>query len=75
MTARAWWKMYWRALRIARREARKATHDLIVYGTGIVDVGKDAKPDGVAQHIPFPLVRWGPFTKQPYGRAPWDNLP
>jgi len=73
MTARKWWKTYYRTLRIARRESMKVAHDMMIYGTGMVYVGEGAKPDGVAQHIP--IVFWNKnVSRDCYGYAPWDHL-
>tara|TARA_R110001599_G_scaffold171353_1_gene362425 strand:+ start:440131 stop:440340 length:210 start_codon:yes stop_codon:yes gene_type:complete len=49
MTPREWWRVWHRRLRVARREAKKATSDVMLYGTGVVSI--DA--DGSAKHIPL----------------------
>ena len=73
MNAKKWWKTYHRTLRIAHRESMKAAQDMMIYGTGMVYVGEDAKPDGVAQHIP--MVSWNEnVSRDYYGYAPWDHL-
>lgn len=41
------WKWYYRQLRIARREAWKASLDCMIYGTGFVRVSED----GFINHI------------------------
>jgi hypothetical protein len=38
MTARDQWKILYRAIRVARREARKVAIDVMVYGTGVLYV-------------------------------------
>lgn len=48
-TARAWWKVYYRTLRIVRREAHKATMDMLIYGTGAVSVSAE----GDIKHVPM----------------------
>jgi hypothetical protein len=45
MTQQAWY-WYYRQLRIARREAWKATADMLIYGTGFIRV-----KDGFVNHI------------------------
>jgi len=42
------WKIYYRALRVARREANKASADMISFGTGIVCIN-----NGEAKHVPI----------------------
>jgi hypothetical protein len=54
MTAREYWKLRWRMIRIARRETSKATADMVVYGTSIVRVSLD----GLAEHIPIQQWRY-----------------
>ena len=49
MTARESWKIWYRALRVARRETLKACQDVIIYGTGVVEVAPGRQP----RHIPF----------------------
>ncbi|MBF8177819.1 hypothetical protein [Herminiimonas contaminans] len=49
MTTREWWRLYYRYIRVAKREALKATNDVMFYGTGFVSI--DA--DGSAKHIPL----------------------
>jgi hypothetical protein len=41
LTAKQKWKRFYRAIRIARREADKAILDMMIYGTGIVLMPKD----------------------------------
>lgn len=47
MNARSKWKAYWRQLRILRREAAKATRDMLIFGTGYVFVSGD----GFINHV------------------------
>lgn len=49
MNARRWWKFVYRQIRIAHRETRKATQDMMVYGTGVVHVDLN----GEIRHIPM----------------------
>lgn len=51
--ARTWWRQYHRAQRVARREAAKATLDLILFGTGVVIVPNDGSDP---RHVPLPEV-------------------
>ena len=54
MTAREAWKIYYRMIRVARREALKATMDMVFYGTGAVMIpGNSDDP----KHIPFADLR------------------
>lgn len=43
---KAAWKWYYRQLRIARREAFKASLDMLIFGTGYVQV-----KDGYVNHV------------------------
>lgn len=45
--SRQLWKWYYRQLRIARREAWKATMDCMIYGVGYVRVSDD----GFVNHV------------------------
>jgi hypothetical protein len=45
---RATWKAYYRLLRIARREALKASMDMVLFGLGVVKVGLDGP-----RHVPL----------------------
>lgn len=47
MTTREWWKKYYRALRVCRREAMKATQDMMLYGTGVVKVSADGEAERI----------------------------
>lgn len=51
--ARARWKAFYRWLRLARREARKAERDMQVFGSGAVFFGKD----GEVRHIPIDEIQ------------------
>lgn len=44
---RTQWKLYYRQLRIIRREAYKATMDMMIFGTGFVCVSDD----GFVNHL------------------------
>ena len=56
MTARQWWKLSYRKLRIARREALKAADDMMLFGTGVVYISQD----GFVNHIlPQSVIRHG----------------
>lgn len=46
---RAQWKFLYRQYRIVRREALKASMDMMIYGSGIVEIGEHV-PDGI-RHI------------------------
>lgn len=48
---RATWKWWYRKMRICRRETSKAAVDMLVYGSGFVQMGPDI-PDFV-RHVPF----------------------
>ena len=48
--ARLWWKIYWRQLRIIKRETHKQYMDTLIFGIGFVQVGPNI-PDGI-RHIP-----------------------
>ena len=50
--SRATWKVYYRALRVCRREAGKAYIDALMYGVGYVRVTPGADPE----HVPSILV-------------------
>lgn len=50
MTAKRWWKKTWRAIRVARREVKKANLDAMIYGTGVVRLPND---DSDPRHIPI----------------------
>jgi hypothetical protein len=54
-SARLWWKLYWRQLRIIRRETQKAYMDCLIYGTGFTHIGPDV-PGGI-RHIPVQELR------------------
>ena len=54
MNARQWWKMYYRLLRVTKRETHKATMDLILYGTGAVFVPKNGDDP---YHVPIEKLR------------------
>lgn len=45
------WRIFHRMLRIIQRESRKASTDMLIYGTGVVHIGAKI-PDGI-RHIPF----------------------
>ena len=49
-SARRWWKVYYRMLRICRREHAKAIHDLMLYGTCAVMIPEDGSDP---YHVPF----------------------
>ena len=48
MSAKQRWKIIHRAMRIARREANKASVDCMMYGTGVVRITSDG-----AKHVPL----------------------
>ena len=50
------WKIWYRQLRIVRRESHKAFMDMMVYGTGFTEIGHDI-PD-LIRHVPYSLVRY-----------------
>lgn len=50
MTARKAWKVYYRKVRVVRRETLKATIDTVLYGTGVVLIPSDG---GDPKHIPI----------------------
>jgi hypothetical protein len=52
---RLWWKIYWRQLRIIKRETAKQYMDTMIFGTGFVEVGPEV-PDGI-RHIPIQNVK------------------
>ncbi|MDB5405214.1 MAG: hypothetical protein JWL84_126 [Rhodospirillales bacterium] len=56
--SRAAWKIYWRQLRIIRRESAKAMTDCVLFGTGVVECGPDV-PDFV-RHVPVEKVVLSP---------------
>lgn len=45
------WKLYYRHLRIVRRETAKQMEDMIIFGTGFLQIGPRV-PDGI-RHIPI----------------------
>lgn len=45
------WKIYYRLQRIVRREERKARADMLMYGTGFIQI-----VNGEPKHIPAPDV-------------------
>lgn len=47
MNARAKWKVYWRQVRIVRRETAKAARDMLIFGTGCVFMSGD----GFINHV------------------------
>lgn len=51
--SRETWKIYYRLLRIARREASKASLDLAIYGSAFISVSET----GECHHIPLEKVR------------------
>lgn len=51
---RAQWKVYYRQLRIIRRETWKATEDMILFGTGVVEVSENI-PDYI-RYVPLDMV-------------------
>ena len=53
MTARQQWKIYYRAMRVARREALKAMYDQLLYGMGAVMVPTRGDPYHVPVHRIF----------------------
>lgn len=53
--ARLQWKLWWRQLRIIRRETTKAWEDQMLFGTGYTQIGPDV-PDGI-RHIPLEQIR------------------
>ena len=53
--ARLWWKLWWRQLRIIKRETTKQWQDTIIFGTGFVQIGPD-RLDGI-RHIPVDQIR------------------
>lgn len=48
---RAQWKAIWRQLRIVNRETRAATEDLLIFGTGFIETGRDV-PDFIRRVHP-----------------------
>ncbi len=52
MIARQWWYKTYRLLRIARRESLKAAQDMMIYGTGVVELSENNE----AEHIPFDKI-------------------
>jgi len=50
MTPRQRWKFWYRQLRIIRRESTKAHLDMLIYGTGFVEISADI-PDYI-RHVP-----------------------
>lgn len=53
MSARQWWKITWRLIRVSRREQAKAATDMMLYGTGVVKIPHDG---GDPCHIPIENV-------------------
>lgn len=53
--ARRIWKVFYRRLRIIRRESLKATVDMMIFGNGAVEIGPDI-PDGI-RHVPIESMR------------------
>ena len=51
--ARLWWKHWYRRLRIARRELRHSTIDLMAFGTGAIRVDEN----GEAHHVPVAEIK------------------
>lgn len=51
MTPRQWWKIYYRQLRIIRRETFKGVDDLILFGSCFIETGENV-PDFI-RHIPL----------------------
>jgi hypothetical protein len=49
MSAREVWRQWYRALRVLRREQRKAAQDLMLFGTGVVMMPNDGDP----YHVPL----------------------
>lgn len=47
MTAKERWKKFYRLLRIARRESKKATEDMILYGSGFVRMKENGESERV----------------------------
>ena len=47
------WKIYYRLLRIVRRESLKVTLDCIVYGTGCMRINEKGEPE----HIPYEATK------------------
>ena len=52
---RANWKAYWRLMRILRRETSKAMDDMVIFGTGCVEIGPEVKD--FIRHIPIEDVK------------------
>jgi len=50
-SVRAFWYLWYRQLRIVRRESWKAYEDMVLFGTGFVKIGEDI-PD-LIRHIPI----------------------
>lgn len=48
------WKVIWRRMRVAAREAHKAHLDALIYGTGAVFVPNDG---GDPRHVPIEELR------------------
>lgn len=51
---RAQWKVYWRQLRIIRRESWKAFEDQMLFGRSILEIGPEV-PD-LIRHVPLNMV-------------------
>jgi hypothetical protein len=63
MTPRARWKAYYRQQRIIARECRKMFSDVVIYGTGAVEI-RSTIPDYI-RHVDYGKI--APFTA---GRTP-----
>ena len=51
MTAREYWRVVYRMIRIARRETLKAAMDTMIYGTGAVYIPANGDDP---RHVPWP---------------------
>lgn len=49
-TAKTNWKRVWRSIRVARREARKAADDCMIFGSGFVRHYSDGRDP---EHVPL----------------------
>lgn len=54
MNAKQRWKVTWRAIRVSRRETKKAAVDIAIYGTGAVFIPNDG---GDPQHVPLEALQ------------------
>jgi hypothetical protein len=61
MTTRERWKIYYRQLRIIRRETLKMTMDVMCYGRGYCEVGEHVTD--FIRYIPFEDVNETPSYK------------